>query len=118
MKDFYAAVLARDRCFDGKFVVAVRTTGVYCRPICPARPKPENLEFFPDAVAAEEADTGPVCAAARNARRTHLPGSAERGYNEEGRKCTGSLFLGLSATMNGFLADSVFADIRVESKKS
>ena len=42
---FLRAVLARDRRFDGKFVVAVRTTGVYCRSICPARPKPETSSF-------------------------------------------------------------------------
>jgi len=59
MKDLYEAVLARDRRFDGKFVVAVRTTGVYCRPICPARPKPENVEFFPDAASAERAGYRP-----------------------------------------------------------
>jgi AraC family transcriptional regulator of adaptative response / DNA-3-methyladenine glycosylase II len=59
MKDMYEAVLARDRRFDGKFVVAVKTTGVYCRPICPARPKRENVEFFPDAVAAERAGYRP-----------------------------------------------------------
>ena len=33
----YEAILARDRRFDGVFYVGVRTTGVYCRPICPAR---------------------------------------------------------------------------------
>jgi AraC family transcriptional regulator of adaptative response / DNA-3-methyladenine glycosylase II len=59
MKDFYQAMLARDHRFDGKFFVAVRTTGIYCRPICPARPKRENLEFFPDAVSAELAGYRP-----------------------------------------------------------
>ena len=59
MKDLYAAVLARDYRFDGKFFVAVKTTGVYCRPICPARPKLENVEFFPDAASAEKAGYRP-----------------------------------------------------------
>ena len=59
MKDFYQAMLARDHRFDGKFFVAVKTTGIYCRPICPARPKRENLEFFPDAVSAEAAGYRP-----------------------------------------------------------
>ncbi|HEX9144328.1 MAG TPA: AlkA N-terminal domain-containing protein [Candidatus Binatia bacterium] len=59
MKDFYEAMLARDHRFDGKFFVAVKTTGVYCRPICPARPKRENLEFFPDAASAELAGYRP-----------------------------------------------------------
>jgi AraC family transcriptional regulator of adaptative response / DNA-3-methyladenine glycosylase II len=59
MRDLYEAMLARDSRFDGKFFVAVKTTGVYCRPICPARPKPQNVEFFPDAAAAELAGYRP-----------------------------------------------------------
>jgi AraC family transcriptional regulator, regulatory protein of adaptative response / DNA-3-methyladenine glycosylase II len=59
MKDFYQAMLARDQRFDGKFFVAVKTTGIYCRPICPARPKRENVEFFPDAASAESAGYRP-----------------------------------------------------------
>jgi len=43
----YAALARRDPSFEGVFVVAVRTTGVYCRPGCPARaPKRENCEFY------------------------------------------------------------------------
>ncbi|WP_132991893.1 AlkA N-terminal domain-containing protein [Gordonia zhaorongruii] len=42
----YRALSARDSRFDGQFVVTVRTTGIYCRPSCPARtPKPENVDF-------------------------------------------------------------------------
>src|SRR5918999_1180009 len=59
MTDFYEAMLARDYRFDGKFFVAVKTTGVYCRPICPARPKRQNVEFFPDAASAELAGYRP-----------------------------------------------------------
>jgi AraC family transcriptional regulator of adaptative response / DNA-3-methyladenine glycosylase II len=55
----YQAVVARDYRFDGKFFVAVKTTGVYCRPICPARPKRENVEFFKTAQAAERAGYRP-----------------------------------------------------------
>ena len=52
----YRAVAARDSRFDGRFFTGVRTTGVYCRPICPARtPKLENVRFFACAAAAEEA---------------------------------------------------------------
>jgi len=41
------AMLERDASFDGVFFAAVRTTGIFCRPSCPARkPKPENVEFF------------------------------------------------------------------------
>ncbi|MBM4297722.1 MAG: DNA-3-methyladenine glycosylase 2 family protein, partial [Deltaproteobacteria bacterium] len=59
MREFYKAMLARDARFDGKFFVGVKTTGIYCRPICPAQPKPENVEFFPDAAAAERAGYRP-----------------------------------------------------------
>lgn len=51
----YRAVSTRDARFDGVFVLAVRTTGIYCRPSCPARtPKPGNVEFFDTAAAAHE----------------------------------------------------------------
>ncbi|MFI5410912.1 bifunctional DNA-binding transcriptional regulator/O6-methylguanine-DNA methyltransferase Ada [Kaistia sp. UC242_56] len=43
----WQAVVARDRAFDGAFVFAVRTTGIYCRPSCPSRhARPENVRFF------------------------------------------------------------------------
>lgn len=49
----YRAVSTKDARFDGAFTLAVRTTGIYCRPSCPARtPKPENVEFFETAAAA------------------------------------------------------------------
>src|SRR5258705_7138097 len=52
----YRALGTRDRRFDGRFFIAVKTTGIYCRPICPARtPRPENVTFFPTPAAAEEA---------------------------------------------------------------
>jgi AraC family transcriptional regulator, regulatory protein of adaptative response / DNA-3-methyladenine glycosylase II len=43
----YRAVGERDARFDGRFVTAVRTTGIYCRPSCPARtPLTRNVTFF------------------------------------------------------------------------
>ena len=49
----YTALLGRDADYDGVFYVGVRTTGIFCRPTCPARkPKRENCEFFADAQAA------------------------------------------------------------------
>lgn len=52
----YAALLARDRRFDGVFFVAVKTTGIYCRPICPARtPGRDRCEFFDVSAEAEQA---------------------------------------------------------------
>ena len=59
-KEFYRAHLARDPRFDGKFFVAVKTTMIYCRPICPARKaKLENLKFFIHAAQAVEAGFRP-----------------------------------------------------------
>lgn len=50
----YTALLARDPRFDGLFFTAVQTTGIYCRPICPARsPGRRNVRFFTTAAAAE-----------------------------------------------------------------
>src|SRR5215210_1929877 len=52
----YRAVKARDRRFDGVFYTAVRTTGIYCRPSCPARtPAFHNVTFHPTAAAAQAA---------------------------------------------------------------
>jgi AraC family transcriptional regulator of adaptative response / DNA-3-methyladenine glycosylase II len=56
---FYQAMLARDHRFDGKFYVGVKTTGIYCRPICPAKPKRENVEFYSTHIAAEKAGFRP-----------------------------------------------------------
>src|SRR6187401_692930 len=56
----YRAVLARDARYDGRFFTCVKTTGIYCRPICPARPpKLENCMFVPTAAAAQEAGFRP-----------------------------------------------------------
>ncbi|HSL32984.1 MAG TPA: AlkA N-terminal domain-containing protein, partial [Candidatus Limnocylindrales bacterium] len=56
----YRAVEARDPRFDGRIFTAVRTTGIYCRPICPARtPKFENVTFYSTAAAAQAAGYRP-----------------------------------------------------------
>jgi len=56
----YRAISTRDARFDGRIFAAVRTTGIYCRPICPARtPKRENVTFYPTASAAQEAGFRP-----------------------------------------------------------
>jgi AraC family transcriptional regulator of adaptative response/methylated-DNA-[protein]-cysteine methyltransferase len=61
--EMYAAVAGRDARLDGVFVTAVKSTGIFCRPGCPARtPKPENVEFF---ASAHEA----ACAGYRPCRR-------------------------------------------------
>src|SRR5271155_4518653 len=56
----YRALSARDARFDGRFFTCVTTTGIYCRPICPARAaRRENLRFLPSAAAAQAAGFRP-----------------------------------------------------------
>lgn len=56
----YRALQSRDPRFDGLLFVGVTSTGIYCRPVCPARtPKPENCRFFGSAAAAQEAGFRP-----------------------------------------------------------
>jgi AraC family transcriptional regulator of adaptative response / DNA-3-methyladenine glycosylase II len=70
----YRAVRSRDARFDGRFVTAVRTTGIYCRPSCPAQtPKRENVLFFPHAAAAAAAGFR----ACKRCRPDAAPGSRE-----------------------------------------
>lgn len=69
----YEAVSSRDARFDGEFFFAVETTGIYCRPSCPAvTPKRKNVRFFPTAAAAQ----GHGFRACRRCRPDAVPGSA------------------------------------------
>jgi AraC family transcriptional regulator of adaptative response / DNA-3-methyladenine glycosylase II len=68
----YRAFASRDRRFEGRFVTAVVTTGIYCRPGCPARlPRRRNMKFFACAAAAEEAGFRPCL----RCRPDGVPGS-------------------------------------------
>jgi AraC family transcriptional regulator, regulatory protein of adaptative response / DNA-3-methyladenine glycosylase II len=68
----YQALCTRDARFDGRFFTAVRTTGIYCRPICPSRtPKRGNVHFFASTAAAEEAGFRPC----RRCRPETAPGT-------------------------------------------
>jgi AraC family transcriptional regulator, regulatory protein of adaptative response / methylated-DNA-[protein]-cysteine methyltransferase len=50
IREMERAVFARDASYDGLFFLAVRTTGIFCRPSCPARkPRPTNIEYYPTA---------------------------------------------------------------------
>ena len=70
----YEAVTSRDARFDGAFFFAVETTGIYCRPSCPAvTPKRKNVRFYPTAAAAQ----GQGFRACRRCRPDAVPGSAE-----------------------------------------
>jgi len=71
------AVQSKDARFDGWFFTAVLTTGIYCRPSCPAvPPKPHNMRFFPSAAAAQQAGFR----ACKRCRPDASPGSPE--WNE------------------------------------
>jgi len=71
----YRAVESRDARFDGWFITAVKTTGIYCRPSCPTpvRPKRENVRFYPTAAAAQLAGFR----ACKRCRPDASPGSPE-----------------------------------------
>ncbi|OZV82367.1 AraC family transcriptional regulator [Micromonospora echinospora] len=70
----YRAVDSRDQRFDGWFYTGVTSTGIYCRPSCPATtPKRENVRFFPSAAAAQ----GAGLRACRRCRPDAAPGSPE-----------------------------------------
>ena len=56
----FRAMAAKDHRFDGLFFIAVRSTGIYCRPVCPAPPpKRQNISFFANAAAATAAGYRP-----------------------------------------------------------
>ena len=56
----YSAIQVRDARYDGRFFTAVKTTGIYCRPVCPARtPLSKNVTFYATAAAAQEAGYHP-----------------------------------------------------------
>jgi AraC family transcriptional regulator of adaptative response / DNA-3-methyladenine glycosylase II len=56
----YEALVRRDPAWDGRVFVAVRTTGIYCRPVCPARtPLARNVRFYRSAAAAQQAGFRP-----------------------------------------------------------
>lgn len=69
----YEALVRRDRAFDGIFVAGVRTTGIFCRPTCPARkPRAENVEYFASPREALQAGYRP-CRRCRPLDNGHAP---------------------------------------------
>ena len=70
----YRVLLSRDPRFDGQFIVGVRTTGIYCRPSCPAMtPQEKNVSFYRTAAAAHEAGLR----ACKRCQPDAVPGSPE-----------------------------------------
>lgn len=87
----YQALLERDERFDGKLFFAVTSTGIYCRPVCPApKPKPQNVLYFADAKTAALAGFR----ACKRCRPESRPGSPAW----EGTKATVSRALRLLAS--------------------
>src|SRR6185437_15101534 len=79
----WQALVRRDRGADGLFVCAVRTTGVYCRPTCPARrPRRENVRFFATCDEAGRAGFRPC-----KRCRPNEAGLAERQQDAVARAC-------------------------------
>ncbi len=73
--EMYRALLDRDPTYDGVFLVGVKTTGIFCRPVCPARkPKLENVEFFASIGLARKAGYRPCKRCAPSGRPDEPPG--------------------------------------------
>ena len=89
---YWTAVETRDASFDGHFVLAVKTTGIYCRPSCPARtPKRQNVDFYDVPAAAEaligsKVDDDALAAAGAACTEAASPISDKRGTVEYRRK--------------------------------
>lgn len=76
----YRAMASRDARFDGQFITGVTTTGIYCRPSCPAvTPKPQNVIFFRTAAAAHDAGLR----ACRRCLPDAVPGSPEWNLHDD-----------------------------------
>src|SRR5436305_12515302 len=102
MLDFaaqYKALQRRDGALDGVVFVAVKTTGIYCRPVCRVRtPFARNVEFYPSAPAAERAgyrpclrcrpETAPFCPAWKGTKTTV---DCALGLIEAGALCGGTV---------------------------
>ena len=73
----WTAVLDRDTAADGRFVYAVASTRIYCRPTCPSRrPHRRHVRFFATPAAAEAEGTGPAGVQAGQVRARHRAASA------------------------------------------
>lgn len=96
-----SARLARDARFDGVFFTAVRSTGIYCRPVCPAPPpKPANVAYYPSAAAAAAAGFRPCLRC-----RPELAPEAQDALRDE------TLQRALALIQDGYLQDRPVADM-------
>ncbi len=96
-----SARLARDARFDGVFYTAVRSTGIYCRPVCPAPPpKPRNVDYYPTAAAAAAAGFRPCL----RCRPELAPEAQDALHNE-------TLQRALALIHDGYLQDAAVGDL-------
>lgn len=107
MEDFhrcYRAVQSRDERFDGWFFTAVTSTGIYCRPSCPAQtPKPENVRFYSTAAGAQQAGFR----ACLRCRPDAAPGSPEwLGARRRGGPCSAAHLRRCRRSTRGFRSGS------------
>ena len=107
----YRAFTSKDRRFDGRFVTAVVTTGVYCRPGCPARlPARRNVRFYPHAAAAEAAGFRPCL----RCRPETSPGTAA--WNGTSATVTRALRLIDEGAMDGAGVETLAGRLGVTSR--
>ena len=110
----YQALAARDARFDGLFFVGVTTTGIYCRPICPARtPRADRCRFFASAAAAEDRGFRPCL----RCRPELAPGNAP--IDSAGRLAHGiATRIQSSAAGDGRSLEDVAADLGVGARQA
>lgn len=105
------ARLARDPRFDGLFFIGVLSTGIYCRPICPApSPKPENIVYFPSAAAAAEAGLRPCL----RCRPEAAPGSPA--WNGTSATVARAMLLIRQGTLNEISVEDLASKLGVGSR--
>lgn len=107
----YRAMRARDARFDGRFFVAVSSTGIYCRPVCTVKPpKRQNCQFFPSAAAAEAAGYRPCL----RCRPELAPGNAS--IDAVSRLAQAAASLIEDGTLNGAGVDGLAARLGITDR--
>ena len=108
----YAAIKSRDARFDGRFFTAVSTTGIYCRPICPAtRPQSKNVRFYNTAAEASDAGFRPCL----RCRPESSPGSSE--WNGSSALVVRAMRLINEGVMDDGGLDAVAAHLHIGSRQ-
>lgn len=107
----YAAVDGRDSSWDGRLYLGVSTTGIYCRPSCPARtPRPENCQYFPTAAAAVASGFR----ACKRCRPDALPGT--KGWSDASDLSARAVRLIAEGALDGGTVDDLARTLAVSSR--